>query len=163
MTAKALDVLSEDEDGFFLLVEEEGVDEMAHHNNGTRMLQAMRALDDAVQVARDHVAEHPDTLLIVVGDHETGGLAIEDVDADDESGPGGTLDGSPAPTEDTVSGEDGPFTVADSDKTYVLDWTSTSHTGAPTVVTAEGPGSEELTGMYPNTHLHEVLSGALLD
>ncbi|WP_369134688.1 alkaline phosphatase [Modestobacter sp. I12A-02662] len=163
MTAKALDVLSEDEDGFFLLVEEEGVDEMAHHNNGTRMLEAMRALDDAVQVARDHVAEHPDTLLIITGDHETGGLSIEDVAPGDESGPGGTLDGTPAPDEDMVSGEDGPFPVAGSDKTFVLDWTSVQHTGAPTVVTAEGPGSEELTGTYPNTHLYEVLSDALLD
>jgi alkaline phosphatase len=163
MTAKALDVLSEDDDGFFLLVEEEGVDEMAHHDNGARMLQTMRALDDAVQVARDYVAEHPDTLLIVTGDHETGGLTIEDVNVDDESGLGGTLDGTPAPTEDMVSGEDGPFSVAGSDKTFVLDWTSNQHTGAPTVVTAEGPGSDELTGMYPNTHLHEVLSDALLD
>ncbi|WP_222270789.1 alkaline phosphatase [Modestobacter marinus] len=163
MTAKALDVLSEDEDGFFLLVEEEGVDEMAHHNNGTRMLQAMRALDDAVQVAREYVAEHPDTLLVVTGDHETGGLTIEDVDAKDESGPGGTLDGTPAPTQERVSGEDGPFPVAGSDRTFVLDWTSSQHTGAPTVVTAEGPGSEALTGSYRNTRLYEVLSDALLD
>ena len=54
---------------------------MAHDNNGTLMLQAMRALDDAVQVAREYVAEHPDTLLIVTGDHECGGLTVEDVDA----------------------------------------------------------------------------------
>jgi alkaline phosphatase len=163
MTAKALDVLSEDEDGFFLLVEEEGVDEMAHHNNGIRMLQALRALDDAVQVAREYVAEHPDTLLIVTGDHETGGLTIEDVDDEDESGPGGTLAGTSVPPGVGVSGEDGPFPVAGSDRTFVLDWTSTQHTGAPTVVTAEGPGSEQLTGTYRNTHLYEVLSGALLD
>ena len=163
MTRKALDVLSDDRDGFFLLVEEEGVDEMAHDNNGTRMLQAMRALDDAVQVARDYVAHHPDTLLIVTGDHECGGLTIEDVAVDDESGPGGTLAGTPAGEDETVSGEDGPFAVAGSDKTFALDWTTTSHTGAPTVVTAEGPGSRDLVGYYPNTHLHEVLSDALLD
>ncbi len=35
--------------------------------------------------------EHPDTLLIVTGDHESGGLTVEEVDADDESGPGGML------------------------------------------------------------------------
>ncbi|MEU2348713.1 alkaline phosphatase [Modestobacter sp. NPDC049651] len=162
MATKALDVLSQDEDGFFLLIEEEGVDEMAHHDNGTRMLQAMRALEDAVQVARDYVARHPDTLLVVTGDHETGGLTIEDVNADDETGPGGTLDGTPAPTEDQISGEDGPFAVAGSDKTFVLDWTTNQHTGAPTVVTAEGPGSRALAGFYPNTHVHEVLSDALL-
>jgi alkaline phosphatase len=162
MATKALDVLSQDEDGFFLLIEEEGIDEMAHDNNGPRMLQALRALEDAVEVARDYVEEHPDTLLIVTGDHECGGLTIEDVDPADESGPGGTLEQeTPAPGE-TVSGEDGPFAVAGSDKVFALDWTTTAHTGAPTVVTAVGPRSEELVGYYPNTHLHEVIRGVLL-
>jgi alkaline phosphatase len=163
MTTKALEVLSQDRDGFFLLVEEEAVDEMSHDNNGTRMLEAMRSLDAAVEVARAYVAEHPDTLLIVTGDHECGGLTIEDVDAEDESGPGGTLAGVPANEDGTVSGEDGPFPVAENDKTFVLDWTTTSHTGAPTVVTAEGPRSRELTGYYPNTHLHEVMREVLVD
>jgi len=160
MTSKALDVLSHDEDGFLLVVEEEAVDEFSHANNGARMLQAMAELEKAVQVARDYVAEHPDTLLIVTGDHECGGLTIEDVDAADESGVGGTLDGTPA-VEDQISGEDGPFAVADSEKQFVLDWTTAGHTGAPTVVTAEGPGSEDLIGYYPNTHLHEVMHDVL--
>jgi alkaline phosphatase len=151
MTTQALDVLDESRDGFFLLIEEEAVDEMSHENNATRMLQAMRALEDAVQVARDYVAQHPDTLLIVTGDHECGGLTVEDVDDQDESG-----DGS------TISAEDGPFPVADSEKEFVLDWTTTGHTGAPTVVTAEGEGSEALEGYYPNTHLHEVMRSALV-
>jgi alkaline phosphatase len=164
MATRALDVLSQDEDGFFLLIEEEGVDEMAHDNNGTRMLQALRSLEAAVQVAQDYVEEHPDTLLIVTGDHETGGLTIEDVDPADESGPGGTLPQETAVEGGTESGEDGPFAVAGSPgKDFALDWTTTAHTGAPTVVTAAGPGSEELIGYYPNTHLHEVVRGALLD
>lgn len=163
MTTRALDVLSQDEDGFFLLVEEEAVDEMSHNSNGTRMLESMRSLDDAVEVARAYVAEHPDTLLIVTGDHECGGLTIEDVDPEDESGPGGTLD--PSIAGDTESGEDGPFDVAGTGGAYdfALDWTTTSHTGVPTVVTAEGPGSEDLTGYYPNTHLYDVVSSVLFD
>jgi alkaline phosphatase len=163
MASKALDVLSQDEDGFFLLIEEEGVDEMAHDNNGTRMLQAMRSLDAAVEVARAYVDEHPDTLLIVTGDHECGGLTIEDVDPADESGPGGTLAQATAVPGTTVSGEDGPFPVHGSQgKDFALDWTTTAHTGAPTVVTAAGPGSRELVGYYPNTHLHEVVREVLL-
>ena len=152
MTAKALEVLSADPDGFFLLVEEEAVDEMGHADNGTRMLEAMRSLEAAVQVARSYVAAHPDTLLVVTGDHESGGLTVEDAEAADESG-----DGS------TPSGEDGPFPVAGRpDARFVLDWTTTAHTGVPTVVTAEGPGSEQLSGTYPNTHLHEVMRRTLL-
>ena len=141
MTAKALDVLSQDEGGFFLFVEEEAVDGMGHANNGTLLLEAVRALDEAVQVAREHVAENPDTLLVVTGDHETGGLAIEKHD-----------DGS----------EDGPFDIAGSDRRFALDWSTGSHTSVPTPVTAQGPGSERLSGTYPNTHVHEVLQDALL-
>jgi alkaline phosphatase len=163
MAGRALDILSQDEDGFFLLIEEEGVDEMSHDNNGTRMLQAMRSLDAAVEVARAYVAEHPDTLLIVTGDHECGGLSIEDVDPEDESGPGGTLPQDTPAEGDTVSGEDGPFVVAGSEEyDFTLDWTTTAHTGVPTVVTATGPGSKELTGIYPNTRLHGVMREALL-
>ncbi|HEX2072562.1 MAG TPA: alkaline phosphatase [Geodermatophilus sp.] len=161
MTGKALDVLSRDEDGFFLLVEEEAVDEMSHSNNGARVLEAMRALDAAVEVARAFVAEHPDTLLIVTGDHECGGLTVEEVDAEDENGTGGTLAGIPAGEGETVSGEDGPFAVAGSERRFVLDWSTTEHTGVPTPVTAEGPSSERLAGYYPNTHLHEVMRTVL--
>jgi alkaline phosphatase len=42
------------------------------------MLTAMRSLDEAVGAARRFVAANPETLLIVTGDHETGGLSIDD-------------------------------------------------------------------------------------
>ncbi len=149
MTQKALDVLGTAEDGFFLLVEEEAVDEFAHANNGEKTLLGMQRLDAAVAVARAYVAEHPDTLLVVTGDHETGGLAIEDgTDAEDESGDG-------------QSAEDGPFPVAGSDLTFTMDWTTDQHTGGAVPVSAEGPGAERLTGQHPNTFVHEVLSDAL--
>jgi alkaline phosphatase len=63
--------------------------------------------------------------------------------------------------EDRISGEDGPFAVAGSEKQFVMDWTTSGHTGAPTPVTAEGVHSDQLVGSYPNTHLHEVVQGVL--
>ena len=63
--------------------------------------------------------------------------------------------------EDQISGEDGPFAVAGSDEEFALDWTTSGHTGVPTVVTAEGVGSDALVGYYPNTHLHDVLRSVL--
>jgi alkaline phosphatase len=146
MTRKALDVVGRDPDGFFLVVEEEGVDEFAHRNNATRMLQSMAALEQAVTVARAYVAQHPDTLLIVTGDHETGGLAVEDPWDDDESGDG-------------VSAEDGPFPIRGSELVFAVDWTTGHHTGADIPVTAEGPGAGRFTGKHPNTHVYDVLSG----
>jgi alkaline phosphatase len=143
LTRAALTRLSADPDGFLLVVEEEGVDEAAHDNAGAALLAALRSLDDAVQVVRDHLATHPGTLLVVAGDHETGGLGVD---------VGGSV----------AAGDDGPFPVAGGPETFVLRWATAGHTAAPTPVTAEGPGSEQLTGRHPNTHLHEVVREVLL-
>ena len=87
MSRKALDLLSTDRDGFFLLIEEEGIDEMAHHGNAHLTVKAGAALDTAVATALRFAARTPGTLVVVVGDHETGGLAIESVNANDENAP----------------------------------------------------------------------------
>lgn len=156
MTAKALDVLSRDRHGFFLLVEEEGVDEMAHQNNAARTIQAGQALDETVALVRDFAARHRNTLVVVVGDHETGGLHIEDVDAEDESGDATSTD--PGVLQ---SLEDGPFPVAGSDLQFTVDWTTGGHTGAATPLTAEGPGAERLARAQRSTDVFGVLLDAL--
>ena len=149
MTRKALDTLDDAPNGFFLFVEEEAVDEFAHSNNGPRVLQAMRSLDATVAVARQYVAAHPDTLLVVTGDHECGGLTLESSTvSDDETG-------------DAESVDDGPFPVADSARSFVMDWTTTQHTDIPVPVTADGPGADRFTGEHPNTYVHDVLSVVL--
>ncbi|MCI4063920.1 alkaline phosphatase [Micromonospora sp. R77] len=148
MTAKALSTLSKNKKGFFLFVEEEGVDEFAHENNGTRMLQALAELEKAVAVARNYAATHPDTLVVVTGDHECGGLTVEDTGTADESGDG-------------ISAEDGPFPIKGSNLSFNLDWTTSGHTGVDVPVTAYGPLAEQFTGKHPNTHVHEVLARIL--
>jgi len=148
MTRRALDTLSGSQNGFFLFVEEEAIDEFAHNNNGPKVLQAMQQLDSTVALLHQFVAQHPDTLLVVTGDHECGGLTVEGVDAEDETGTG-------------ESGEDGPFPIKGSDKQFVMDWTTEEHTDVPVPVTAEGPGAEALTGQHPNTVVHDVLSRGL--
>jgi alkaline phosphatase len=140
LTRTALEVLSRDPDGFFLLVEEEGVDAASHANDSAAVLESLRDLDEAVEVALEYAEEHPETLVVVTGDHESGGLAVEA--ADDE--------------------EEDAFEVAGGGGFFDLDWTTGAHTAAPTPVTATGPGSGALEGWYPNTHLHGVLREALL-
>ncbi|MEV4327015.1 alkaline phosphatase [Microbispora rosea] len=148
MTKKALDTLSTNKKGFFLFVEEEGIDEFAHENNGSRVLQAMASLEKAVKVARAYVAAHPDTLLVITGDHDCGGLTVEDTSDTDESG-------------SDLSTEDGPFPIHGSNLKFVMDWTTTGHTGVDVPVTAEGPLSTLFTGKHPNTYVHKVLSQVL--
>ncbi len=78
MTGKALSVLSTDPDGFFLMVEGGQIDTAAHANDYAAMTGEVLAFDDAVRTAIAFADAHPDTLLIVTADHETGGLTLRD-------------------------------------------------------------------------------------
>lgn len=147
MATKAIDLLSRDRDGFFLFIEEEGIDEMAHHSNAKLMIKAGAELDRTVKIALDFAARTPGTLVLVVGDHETGGLAIENVDPNDENGSG-------EQSEDTVA-------IAHSNLKMVADWTTNGHTGAATPVTASGPGAQRLAGFIKNTQVHDAVLKAM--
>ena len=156
MTQKAIDTLSQDPDGFFLMVEEEGIDEMAHQSNAELVIKAGRQLDEAVKVGQSYAGSDPDTLVIVTADHETGSLAIEDTNE---------IQSDPAYPNESGAGrtsEDGPFRVANSDKKFLVDWSTTNHTAEDVPVTAMGPGGENLVGVYENTHIHDAMAGALL-
>jgi alkaline phosphatase len=73
----ALRVLDRNPDGFFLLVENEETDTQAHGNAPLSVLAAeMRAFDEAVGAGLRYQARHPETLIVVVADHETGGLSL---------------------------------------------------------------------------------------
>lgn len=77
MTGIALAILDRAPDGFFLLVENEHTDHRAHDNAPLSMIQAEVAdIDRAIRVALDYREAHPETLIVVTGDHETGGLAV---------------------------------------------------------------------------------------
>jgi alkaline phosphatase len=76
MTSKAFDVLSKNENGFFLMVEAGRIDHAAHMNDiGTLLLDTL-AFDEAIRVSYEFQKAHPDTLLIITADHETGGLVV---------------------------------------------------------------------------------------
>jgi len=78
MTAKAIEVLSRDPDGFMLMVEGGGIDWMAHNKDIAGTARDVLAYDDAVAVAYEFAQADGDTLLIVTADHETGGLVLGD-------------------------------------------------------------------------------------
>ncbi len=72
MTDYALNQLSGDEDGFFLMVEGAQIDDFAEKNNLEMELHEIYEFDCAIAVAMRYVALHPDTVLIITADHETG-------------------------------------------------------------------------------------------
>ena len=142
MTRTAIERLSDDDDGFFLVVEEEAIDEFAHENNAERTAQAVAALDAAVEVAMDFAEDNPETLVIVAADHETGGLGIKRVNPDDTD-------------------EDGPNAVADSDEEFNVDWVATGHTAEDVPITAAGPGSTAFEGVMDNTEVFDGMVAAM--
>ncbi len=78
MTRAAIEVLDHDEDGFFLMVEGSQPDWRGHDNDPVQAITAeMLDFDRAIGVGLDYQRRHPETLIVVVADHETGGLAVE--------------------------------------------------------------------------------------
>ena len=74
--AKGIEVLDNDT-GFFLMCEGGKIDWACHANDAGATVTDTLALADAVQVAVDFAKAHPEeTLILVTGDHETGGLTI---------------------------------------------------------------------------------------
>ena len=146
MVTKAIEILSQNPNGFLLFVEEEATDEFSHSNNATYVIKGMQYLEEAVQTGLDFAESNPDTLVLVTADHECGGLTLESPDDEDESGDGAT-----------ISAEDGPFPVAGTGYTFFMDWTTSGHTGVRVPLTATGPGSEKLAGYYENTHIFTAL------
>lgn len=76
-TRKGIELLDGDS-GFFMMVEGGKIDWSGHANDLAANIHETLAFDDAVKVASDFCAAHPDeALLIVTADHETGGLQVD--------------------------------------------------------------------------------------
>lgn len=76
MTEASIDILSRNPKGFFLMVEGGKIDWANHANDVSGSVYDTLAFDKAVKVAMDYANKSKDTLVIVVNDHETGGMTI---------------------------------------------------------------------------------------
>ena len=86
MTQSAIDILSKNSNGFFLMVEAALIDKFNHPLDWERAAFDTIMLSNAVQVAKDFAKTHPDTLIIVTPDHTHSG-SISGVVHDDKPGP----------------------------------------------------------------------------
>ncbi len=73
---EALHTLESHPQGFFLMVEGSQIDVAAHANDLAEVVQETLDFDRAVGVVMEWMQTHPDTLLIVTADHQTGGLSL---------------------------------------------------------------------------------------
>jgi len=133
MTSKAIELLDQDPEGFFLMVEGSLIDLEAHDNDAEGVIAETADFDAAVGVAIAFASRHPSTLLIVTADHETGGMAINGL------GYGG--EGS----------------------RYGFVFTSTGHTGTMVAVFASGPPvvAGHFTGVMDNTDIGRIMFAAI--
>ncbi len=76
MTIKAIEILSQDPDGFFLMVEGSQVDWASHANDPAHLLSDLLMFDRAVRAALDFAARDGNTLVLAFSDHNCGGLSI---------------------------------------------------------------------------------------
>jgi alkaline phosphatase len=76
MTRAALERLSADPQGFFLMIEGGQIDWAGHANDAGWLLAEMRRFDAAVAAVLDWTAGRDDTLVVITADHETGGFGF---------------------------------------------------------------------------------------
>ncbi len=77
MTVKAIDMLDDDKDGFFLMVEGAHIDKHSHDNKEKEMKIAALEFDMAVKAAIEYAKADGNTLVVITADHETGAIKAD--------------------------------------------------------------------------------------
>lgn len=79
MSSKALEILvnsAENTKGFFLMIEGSRIDMASHTNDPVAHLHDILAYQDTISIVKQFVDAHPNTVLISISDHETGGISV---------------------------------------------------------------------------------------
>ncbi|WP_377890661.1 alkaline phosphatase [Alkalihalobacillus sp. R86527] len=76
MTTTALDRLSQDEDGFFLMVEGSQIDWAGHDNDAVAAMSEMQDFEQAYKEAIEFAKKDKHTLVVTTADHSTGGITM---------------------------------------------------------------------------------------
>ncbi len=76
MTKKALSLLEQNNNPFFIMIEGSQIDWCGHANDIACAMAEMNDFAGAISAAKEFIAKNPDTILVVTADHSTGGLTI---------------------------------------------------------------------------------------
>ncbi len=141
MTTTALDILSQNPNGFFLMVEGGQIDWAAHSNDAANVITDTLNFDAAVQVGLNYSQTNPNAIILITADHETGGMRVsfESSGAADEDGPFYTPGGSP----------------------FYINWTTIGHTAVDVPVTGRGYLAARLAATFENTFIYSVMRSVL--
>lgn len=76
MTQKAIEILSKNDNGFFLMVEGSQVDWAAHGNDPVGIITEYLAFDEAVGKAIEFAKQDGETAVVILSDHGNSGITI---------------------------------------------------------------------------------------
>ena len=189
MTRLAIEILSRNSAGYFLLVEGGRIDHGHHDNNAYRALTDGIAFADAVALA-DEMTDHDDTLIIVTADHShtftfsgyptRGNPILGKVNSNDSKGnprsnpklmddekPFTTLGYYVGPGAAWVGGPRPDLSDTDTvtDKNFIQQATipaeDDTHGGEDVAVYARGPGAEYIHGVIEQNEIFNAIDQAL--
>ena len=141
MMTKSIELL-DNPNGFFLQAESAMIDKQEHASDICGAIGDLKELDETVAVALAYQDKHPDTLVVVTGDHAHSTQIVG----------GSADDGKQLATVQTADGD--PMTVA-----YSTNAVGSDHTGAQIRVAASGPQAANVTGVIDQTDLFATLLG----
>ncbi|MDM5141496.1 alkaline phosphatase [Aeromonas bestiarum] len=179
MTAKAIDLLSQNSQGYFLMVEGGRIDHALHGTNAKRSLTDAVALDEAVKTALGKV-DLKDTLIVVTADHDhtmtingysAKGNKVLDLVKNADGSTQNDVDGKPFTTLVFGNGPNRPAVrpTLTSDEVMADDYLqetgvklgSETHGGGDVMLFADGAGSSRFKGTLDNTKVFGKLREAL--
>lgn len=137
MTQKSLDILSKNDNGFFLMIEGGQIDWANHSNDAFSAIEDTIDLDETVGIVNQFAKNRDDTLVIVTSDHESGGMTVSLESTGQEF-------------------EDGPYEMPDGTLFYV-NWTTTGHTSSDVPIRASRYNSNMFDGTHENTYIYQVM------
>ena len=78
MTRKAIDILDDTEEGFFLMIEGAHIDKHSHSNLDENMTEALQEFDETIEYVLDYAKADGETLVVITADHETGAIVVNE-------------------------------------------------------------------------------------
>ncbi len=167
MARTAIEILSQNNQRFFLVIEEEGSDNFANKNNANATFETIKRADDTIKLIRDYSKSNKNTLLIVASDSEASGPELVAFPPErmkpDENLPNTDRNGSPI---DGVNGSGTKPFISAADKNgktlpFGISWSSNDDVYGSVVVKAEGLNSELVKGNLDNTDIYRIMYATL--
>jgi len=132
-TMLAISHLSQNQEGFFLMVEGSQIDWAGHANNADYLVGEMLDFEKVIAAALDFAKKDGNTLVVVTADHETGGFTL---------GPKKSRPGQKIYTDNS---EIEPV------------FATGNHSATLIPVFAFGPGAEQFKGIFQNTEINHKM------